>query len=72
MYLKDKRTGDLVEVLDAMEMVDPCVDELRGRLHAGEELQDAASFPKTELEFPSGEALPLCWIDAAYRSVSAH
>ena len=68
MSLRDKGSGDLVEVLDVMAMVDPCIEELKGRFHAGEELQEAASFTKGELEFPSGEALPRCWIDASYRT----
>jgi len=67
MYLRDKASGDLVEVLDTAEMVDPCMAQLEGRFHAGEELQDVARFVKDNLEFPSGEALPLCWLDATYR-----
>ena len=63
MYLRDKSNGDLVEVLDLTAMVDPCRDEL----HAGEELQDPATFRKSDLTFPSGEALPRCWIDAGYK-----
>ena len=69
MYLRDKSSGDLVEVLDMPAMSDPCVAQLKGRFHAGEELQEATSFPKENLEFPSGEALPRCWKDAAYRGV---
>ena len=68
MYLRDKKSGDLVEVLDVPAMVDPCSSALQGRFHAGEELQDPASFEKGDLEFPSGEALPRCWVDASYRS----
>lgn len=68
MYLRDKQSGDLVEVLDTLAMVNPCKERLEGRFHAGEELQEAASFTKGDLEFPSGEALPRCWVDAAYRS----
>ncbi len=67
MYLRDKVSGDLVEVLDMAAMVDPCMAQLEGRFHAGEELQDAASFAKNNLEFPSGEALPRCWIDVKYK-----
>lgn len=70
MYLKDKKTGDLVEVLDIAAMVDPCKAQLEGRFHAGEELQDPETFPKDALEFPSGENLPRCWIDVAYRSTA--
>ena len=68
MYLRDKKSGDLVEVLDVASMVDPCRNQLVGRFHAGEELQDPATFAKDDLEFPSGEALPRCWKDAGYRA----
>jgi len=67
MYLRDKASGDLVEVLDTADMVDPCIAQLEGRFHAGEELQDVARFVKDSLEFPSGEALPRCWLDSTYR-----
>lgn len=68
MYLRDKASGDLVEVLDMAAMIDPCMEQLQGRFHAGEELQDATSFAKSNLEFPSGEALPRCWTDVEYRT----
>ncbi len=67
MYLKEKTSGDLVEVMDMAAMIDPGQDHLKARFHAGEEMQDPASFSKEDLEFPSGEALPRCWIDPAYR-----
>lgn len=67
MFLKDKTTGDLVEVIDMAAMVDPCRAELEGRYHAGEELQDPAKFIKNQLKFPSGEDLPRCWVDVSYR-----
>lgn len=70
MYLRDKASGDLVEVMDLAAMVDPCVPELKGRFHAGEEMQDPTMYAKGELEFPSGEALPRCWIDAEYRAAT--
>jgi hypothetical protein len=69
MYLKDKSSGDLVEVLDVSVMVDPCSASLQGRFHAGEELQDPTTFQKSDLEFPSGEPLPRCWMDAEYRNL---
>lgn len=68
MYLRDKTSGDLVEIVDTAAMVDPCMKELAGRFHAGEEIQDVARFIKDDLEFPSGEALPRCWMDATYRT----
>ena len=69
MYLKNKENGDLVEVLDLPAMIDPFRKELSGRYHAGEELQDPAEFSKEQLVFPSGEALPLCWIDPEYKTI---
>jgi hypothetical protein len=68
MYLKDKKSGDLVEVLDLTAMVDPFRSDLSGRFHAGEEMQEPALFSKSDLEFPSGEPLPRCWVDAEYRA----
>lgn len=67
MYLKDKNNGDLVEVMDNNTLFDPNVEQIRGRYHAGEEMQDPADFAKSALVFPSGEALPKCWVDPAYR-----
>jgi hypothetical protein len=70
MYLRNKENGDLVEVLDITEMIDPCRDELSGRFHAGEEMQEPAMFKKAALTFPSGEELPRCWVDADYKDVT--
>jgi hypothetical protein len=70
MYLTHKPTGDLVEILDVRSLADPVRKKVAGRFHSGEELQDPESFSKSELAFPSGEALPRCWLDAQYRSKS--
>ncbi len=67
MYLKHRSSGDLVEVLDVTELVDPCKDSLTGRFHRGEELQEPECFTKAELLFPSGENLPRCWLDPDYK-----
>ncbi len=67
MFLKDKTSGDLIEVLNTNTLVDPCRKEIRGRFHAGEEMQEAQEFTKARLLFPSGEPLPRCWIDPHYR-----
>jgi hypothetical protein len=67
MYLKQRKSGDLVEILDLPSLFDPFKLEVPGRYHAGEELQEPASFSKAELVFPSGEALPLCWTDGKYK-----
>lgn len=67
MYLQHIPSGDLVEVLDLAALFDPNQPALRGRFHAGEEIQEPESFRKSELGFPSGEPLPRCWIDSHYR-----
>lgn len=68
MYLRNKVNGDMVEVLDIAALIDPNIGELTGRYHAGEEMQEPATFPKSTLQFPSGEALPRCWVDSHYRA----
>lgn len=68
MYLKHMPSDDMVEVLDLAALVDPCEKDVRGRFHAGEEMQEAREFSKTSLNFPSGESLPRCWTDKGYRS----
>jgi len=68
MFLKTRNDGSLMEVLDLQHLFDPFAPAVQGRLHAGEELQDAELFAKSELLFPSGEALPRCWVDAGYAS----
>ena len=68
MYMKHIASGSLVEILDVAVLSDPCREEVPGRYHAGEELQDPMNFSKQELTFPSGEVLPRCWIDPHYKS----
>jgi len=67
MYLKHKPSGDLVEVLDVSLLFDPFKADVSGRLHAGEEMQEVALFTKSELVFPSDEALPRAWVDPHYK-----
>ncbi|EDY37192.1 conserved hypothetical protein [Cyanobium sp. PCC 7001] len=67
MFLKTREDGSLMEVLNLHQLFDPFVTKVEGRLHAGEEMQDRAAFAKTGLQFPSGEGLPRCWVDPAYR-----
>ena len=69
MFLKSKSHGELVELLEVQNLYDPFKQEILGRFHAGEELQDPEKFQKTELIFPSGEALPECWLDPDYRHI---
>lgn len=67
MFLKEKSTEDLVEVLSVQDLFDPFCKQLVGRYQHGEERQDPEKFDKAGLVFPSGEALPQCWLDAHYR-----
>lgn len=67
MFLKHKPSQDLVEILDITSLVNPLLSTTEGRFHAGEELQEPATFNKSELLFPSDEPLPQCWIDPHYR-----
>lgn len=67
MFLKQMTTGDLVEVIDLTDVINPYSSTIRARVHAGEEINRPDTFLKTELTFPSGETLPLCWTDGHYR-----
>ena len=72
MYLKDRKTDRLVEVLTTADLFNPMHQALIGRYHYGEEAQDPERFEKKDLLFTSGEALPQCWIDVHYRDAEAH
>ena len=67
MFLSHKVNHEIIEVLNLEDLFDPLKDEIIGRFHAGEELQDPEAMSKSELVFPSGEPLPQCWINAHYR-----
>lgn len=67
MFLKQKKEGHLVEVLSLKDLFSPTHKHIVGRLHVGEEMQDAENYDKDNLTFPSGEALPRCWMDIHYR-----
>ncbi|MEL6138831.1 MAG: acetyltransferase [Cyanobacteria bacterium J06628_6] len=67
MFLQHQPTGDLVEILSLDDLWDPFSKKIKGRFHAGEELQDPEDFTKSHLVFPSGESLPVCWADPDYR-----
>lgn len=61
MFLKQRHDGHLVEIDDLQELINPLRKAVKGRLHFGEEMQDAETFQKADLVFPSGEYLPQCW-----------
>jgi hypothetical protein len=67
MFLKHVPSDDLVEVIDLPDVINPNTTTIRARTHTGEIIQRTENFLKTELVFPSGEALPLCWVDSHYR-----
>jgi hypothetical protein len=74
MFLTLHQHGDsagqeapLVEILDLRQLADPFAATVLARIHGGEELQEPHHFAKAELRFPSGEGLPRCWRDPAYR-----
>ena len=69
MFLRQKNTQKLIEVLSQTDLFNPNHVTVVGRYHAGEEMQDPENFPKAEIEFPSGEGLPRCWLDSHYREV---
>ena len=70
MFLKILHDDDasLIEALDLKQLFDPFTVSIPARIHAGEELQDPQTFPKSDLFFPSGESLPRCWLDPHYQS----
>ncbi len=67
MFVQQKSTNNLIEVLTLQDLYDPCRQEIIGQSHAGEEMQEPISYLKSELIFPSGEELPRCWLDPHYR-----
>lgn len=72
MYLNEKSSGHLVEILSLNDLFDPFQKHLVGRYHHGEEVQDAEKFDKSGLAFLSGEELPRCWTDPRYRDGEVH
>ncbi len=67
MFLKRDKSGDLIEIADIDNLIDPFVSEIKGRSQQGQEEQNLESFPKGELIFPSGESLPECWLNPEYQ-----
>lgn len=67
IFLQSKQNGKLVKVADIQTLADPNLTKVSGRIQAGEEEQPPEEMDKNQLLFPSGEALPQCWIDANYR-----
>ncbi|MUG95921.1 acetyltransferase [Scytonema sp. UIC 10036] len=70
MLLQIRDSGELVKVLDVQELIDPNTNVIRAQEQEGQEEQQADSYNKQTLVFPSGESLPRCWVDANYRNGS--
>ena len=54
MFLKQVTTGDLVEVVDLTDVINPFSSTIRARVHTGEIIHRPEVFLKDELTFPSG------------------
>ncbi|MDB9526669.1 acetyltransferase [Oscillatoria sp. CS-180] len=67
MLVKNRDDQTLIKVVDTEELIDPFKDEIQGKQQAGQSEQPPQAFNKSQLVFPSGEALPQCWIDPDYR-----
>lgn len=68
IFLQNKETGTLVEVVDIQSLINPLDEEIEVRVQEGQEEQDPEPLQKINLGFPSGEDLPRCWIDPAYQA----
>lgn len=67
MFLREKESKHLVEVLDQEALFDPTRDAFTGRYNWGEDVPPPESFSKGKVVFCSGEPLPRCWVDVHYR-----
>jgi len=72
MFLKEKDSRHLVEVLNLEELFDPIKPSFTARLNYGEDIPEADMFSKSKVCFPSGEDLPRCWLDVHYRDEELH
>jgi len=72
MFVKERNSGDLILVEDIRELCNPMSESVVGRRQSGEEQQDAESFVKWSLVFPTDEALPRSWIDSTYNLDNGH
>jgi hypothetical protein len=68
MLLQDKETGTLVEVMDFQSLINTSESQIVIQMQEGQEEQDPETLQKKNLSFPSGEDLPICWVDANYRN----
>jgi len=62
MFLKERNSRHMVEVLNVEELFNPENLTINGRYQIGEADQDEEVFTKSELVFLSNESLPKCWV----------
>lgn len=67
MLLKTREDRQIVKVADLDQLQNPFEDKVQACPQQGEEEQPPQPFGKSGLMFPSGEALPRCWLDPHYR-----
>ncbi len=70
MLLQLKENGELVKIVDVQELINPNTDTVQAKEQQGQEEQQADSYKKENLVFPSGESLPRCWLDANYKNAT--
>ena len=66
MFMKEASSNELIRIDDVSELASPLESQVKGRRQTSQEEQDTTLFKKSNLMFPSGEALPKCWLDADY------
>ena len=71
MFLQIKDSRDLVKIVDVQELFDPNIETVHAQDQQEQEEQETDIYKKEELVFPSGEKLPLCWLDSQYRMAHA-
>ena len=71
MFLQIKDSRDLVKIVDVQELFDPNIETVHAQDQQGQEEQETDIYKKEELVFPSGEKLPLCWLDTKFREREA-
>jgi len=64
----NKKDNGLVRISQVDELINPFSEKVKGQIQAGESEQPPEPFNKKDLVFPSGESLPLCWLDSDYKS----
>ncbi|MFC1234032.1 acetyltransferase [Vibrio sp. F74] len=68
MFLKERASGDLIDIVETKDLTSLFHENVVGQYQAGQEEQDPEFFKKSDLVFMSGEELPRCWTDPNYRA----